>query len=189
MFSAKRIQSSGPSNHMTELRSCVKVKVAIMGSLSLISLMVSVDVKQHWTEWSHGFLLILRATPADSDWTSDERLEDHALHTAKMQTSTQWLQYTIFESHSQSLAIRREGNAAPGLFQHLEADQLVVAFVRPDAHTSIIARCGIQGFVGVGCQSPQLSLLVTLQKKEKGRHMKTLHVPELPCVCQRLLLT
>ena len=32
---------------MTELRSCVEVKVAIMGSLSLISLMVSVDVKQH----------------------------------------------------------------------------------------------------------------------------------------------
>ena len=29
------------------LRSCVKVEVAVLGSPSLISLMVSVDVKQH----------------------------------------------------------------------------------------------------------------------------------------------
>ena len=29
--------------------SCVKVEVAVLGSLSLIVLMVSVDVKQHWT--------------------------------------------------------------------------------------------------------------------------------------------
>ena len=33
----------------SELRSCVKVKVAIGGSLSLMVLRVSVDVKQHWT--------------------------------------------------------------------------------------------------------------------------------------------
>ena len=31
----------------SELRSCVKVEVAVMGSPSLISLMVSVDVKHH----------------------------------------------------------------------------------------------------------------------------------------------
>ena len=31
----------------TELRSCVKVEVAVLGSSSLIVLMVSVDVKQH----------------------------------------------------------------------------------------------------------------------------------------------
>ena len=31
----------------SELRSCVKVAVAVLGSLSLIALMVSVDVKQH----------------------------------------------------------------------------------------------------------------------------------------------
>ena len=31
----------------TEFRSCVKVEVAVLGSLSLISLMVSVDVRQH----------------------------------------------------------------------------------------------------------------------------------------------
>ena len=30
-----------------ELRSCVKVEVTVLGSQSLISLMVSVDVKQH----------------------------------------------------------------------------------------------------------------------------------------------
>ena len=36
----------------TELRSCVKVEVAVLGSLSLISLMVSVDIKQHWNEKS-----------------------------------------------------------------------------------------------------------------------------------------
>ena len=30
-----------------ELRRCVKVEVAVLGSQSLISLMVSVDVKQH----------------------------------------------------------------------------------------------------------------------------------------------
>ena len=35
--------------HMTELRSCVKVEVAVLGSPSLIVLTVSVDVKQHWT--------------------------------------------------------------------------------------------------------------------------------------------
>ena len=34
---------------MTELRGCVKVEVAVLGSPSLIVLMVSVDVKQHWT--------------------------------------------------------------------------------------------------------------------------------------------
>ncbi len=32
---------------MSELRSCVKIKVAILGSPSPIVLMVSVDVKQH----------------------------------------------------------------------------------------------------------------------------------------------
>ena len=31
----------------SELRSCVKVQVAVLSSPSLISLMVSVDVKQH----------------------------------------------------------------------------------------------------------------------------------------------
>ena len=31
----------------SELRSCVKVEVAVLGSPSLIILMVSVDVKQH----------------------------------------------------------------------------------------------------------------------------------------------
>ena len=31
----------------SELRSCVKVKVAVLGSPSLIVLMVSVDEKQH----------------------------------------------------------------------------------------------------------------------------------------------
>ena len=35
--------------HTSELRSCVKVEVAILGSPSLISLMVSVDVKLHET--------------------------------------------------------------------------------------------------------------------------------------------
>ena len=34
----------------SELRSCVKVKVSILGSLFLISLMVSVDLKQHQTK-------------------------------------------------------------------------------------------------------------------------------------------
>ena len=32
---------------LTELRSCVKVEVAVLGSPSLLSLMVSVDVKPH----------------------------------------------------------------------------------------------------------------------------------------------
>ena len=32
-----------------ELRSCVKVKVAVLGSLPLIVFVVSVDIKQHWT--------------------------------------------------------------------------------------------------------------------------------------------
>ena len=31
----------------SELRSCVKVEVAVLGSLSLLVLMVSVDVKQY----------------------------------------------------------------------------------------------------------------------------------------------
>ena len=34
---------------LSELRSCVKVEVAFLGSPSLTVLMVSVDVKQHWT--------------------------------------------------------------------------------------------------------------------------------------------
>ena len=32
---------------ISELKSCVKVVVAVLGAPSLISLMVSVDVKQH----------------------------------------------------------------------------------------------------------------------------------------------
>ena len=32
---------------LSKLRSCVKAEVAVLGSLSLISLMVFVDVKQH----------------------------------------------------------------------------------------------------------------------------------------------
>ena len=49
-------QNSGPNNsgrnyilnlnYSAELRSCVKVEVAVLGSPTLISLMVSVDVKQ-----------------------------------------------------------------------------------------------------------------------------------------------
>ena len=35
-------------NIASELRSCVKVEVAVLGSPSVIVLMVSVDVKQHW---------------------------------------------------------------------------------------------------------------------------------------------
>ena len=34
---------------LTEIRSCVKVEVAVLGSPSLLSLMVSVDVKPHET--------------------------------------------------------------------------------------------------------------------------------------------
>ena len=34
----------------TELRSCVKVELAVLGSPSLVVFPVSVDVKQHWTE-------------------------------------------------------------------------------------------------------------------------------------------
>ena len=35
------------NQHLKKLRSCVKVEVAVLGSPSLIVLMVSVDVKQH----------------------------------------------------------------------------------------------------------------------------------------------
>ena len=38
----------------SELRSCVKVEVAVLDSLYLISLVVSVDVKQHWNEDGNG---------------------------------------------------------------------------------------------------------------------------------------
>ena len=38
---------------LSELGSCVKVEVAILGSLSLIVLMASVDAKQKWT-WTWG---------------------------------------------------------------------------------------------------------------------------------------
>ena len=45
-------------NHWhSEFRSCVKVEVAVLGSPSLISLMVSVDVKQHWNECPHHLLM------------------------------------------------------------------------------------------------------------------------------------
>ena len=39
---------------VTELRSCVKVEVAVLGSPSLIVLMVSMDVKQHLKLQSSG---------------------------------------------------------------------------------------------------------------------------------------
>ena len=35
------------NNRTSELRTCVKVEVAVLGSLSLIVLMASVDVKRH----------------------------------------------------------------------------------------------------------------------------------------------
>ena len=35
---------------ITGLRSCVKVEVAVLGSLSLTVLTVSVELKQYWTE-------------------------------------------------------------------------------------------------------------------------------------------
>ena len=42
------------SDHVTiEVMNCVKVELAVLGSPSLISLMVSVDVKQHWTMHTH----------------------------------------------------------------------------------------------------------------------------------------
>ena len=40
-------REGGLGEEGAELRSCVKVQVAVPGSPSLISLMVSVDVKQH----------------------------------------------------------------------------------------------------------------------------------------------
>ena len=42
----KKYAAKKPAEH----RSCVKVEAAVLGSLSLISLMVSVDVKQHCTQ-------------------------------------------------------------------------------------------------------------------------------------------
>ena len=39
-------------HNATEFRSCVKVEVDVLGSPSLISLMVSVDVKQHFSHHS-----------------------------------------------------------------------------------------------------------------------------------------
>ena len=36
--------------HWTELRSCVKVEATVLGTPSLIVRMISVDVKQHWTQ-------------------------------------------------------------------------------------------------------------------------------------------
>ena len=38
------------NTRQTELRSCVKVEVAVLGCSSLIVLTVSVNVKQHWTK-------------------------------------------------------------------------------------------------------------------------------------------
>ena len=38
------------AKQLSELRSCVKVKVVVLGPPSLIVLMVSVDVKQHLTK-------------------------------------------------------------------------------------------------------------------------------------------
>ena len=40
-------QGQGEERDKAELRSCVKVEVAVVGSPSLLSLIVSVDVKQH----------------------------------------------------------------------------------------------------------------------------------------------
>ena len=41
------LKAGGLQAFSTEFRSCVKVEVAVLGSPSLISLMVSVDVMQH----------------------------------------------------------------------------------------------------------------------------------------------
>ena len=43
----------------SEVRSCVKVEITVQGSMSLIVLMVSVDVKQHRTELGTSFIIIM----------------------------------------------------------------------------------------------------------------------------------
>ena len=42
--------------HPLDLRSCVKVEVNLLGSPSLTVPVVSVDIKQHWTSYSHSDL-------------------------------------------------------------------------------------------------------------------------------------
>ena len=45
---ARQLRTLRPtsSSHQPELKSCVKVEVAVLGSPSLVALMVSVDIKQ-----------------------------------------------------------------------------------------------------------------------------------------------
>ena len=45
-----RIMTSPCKGGMTEVRGCVKIEVAVLGSPSLISLTVSVDGKQHFNQ-------------------------------------------------------------------------------------------------------------------------------------------
>ena len=52
-------------NLATELRSCVKVEVAVLDSPSLISLMVSVDVKHH---------VYILWRPCEPGWPSSKAL-------------------------------------------------------------------------------------------------------------------
>ena len=56
------ITNSFLSRVSPEFRSCVKVEVAVLGSPSLIVLMVSVDVEQQWTELGSGFIIIMNDT-------------------------------------------------------------------------------------------------------------------------------
>ena len=44
----------------SELRSCVKVEVAVLNSPFLTALMVSVDVKQHGTGYIYSFIQLLQ---------------------------------------------------------------------------------------------------------------------------------
>ena len=55
-----RQKNCSSENWGPELRSCVKVVVAVLGSPSLMVLMVSVGVKQHWTsQWQCSLVAVL----------------------------------------------------------------------------------------------------------------------------------
>ena len=47
VFLISLMVSADVKQHFKKLRSCMKVEVAVLGSLTLIVLTVSVDVKQH----------------------------------------------------------------------------------------------------------------------------------------------
>ena len=75
----------------SELRSCVKVEVAVLGSTSLIVLTISVAVKKHWTNATLHYTIVFSFTTESLHYTVMFSFTTESLHyTIMFSFTTEW---------------------------------------------------------------------------------------------------